>query len=151
MSSWKRSIVTLPCSHSRAFRSAKSKQDLIRHSLQPFDFKDILQHTGCGVAAKASKGTRQYPTICHWASGAKNVMAAFVLSNTACKRSQTHFKKQMDDQVFQAGVQQIQDKVQALTDLAKRLKIRSPAKLLAAARGKIAGATFRTCKSCLGI
>ena len=35
-------------------------------------------------------------------------------------------KKQMDEPAFQAGVQEIQDRVQALTDLAKRLKIRSP-------------------------
>ena len=53
------------------------------------------------------------------------------------------------DQAFQAGVQQIQDRVQALTDLAKRLKIRSPAKLLAAARGKVAGATLELAKAAL--
>ena len=55
----------------------------------------------------------------------------------------------MDDQSFQAGVHQIQDRVQALTDLAKRLKIRSPAKLLAAARGKVAGATLELAKAAL--
>jgi hypothetical protein len=55
----------------------------------------------------------------------------------------------MEDQDFQAGVQQIQDRVQALTDLAKRLKIRSPAKLLAAARGKVAGATLELAKAAL--
>ena len=55
----------------------------------------------------------------------------------------------MDDQAFQARVQQIQDRVQALTDLAKRLKIRSPAKLLAAARGKIQGATLELAKAAL--
>ena len=55
----------------------------------------------------------------------------------------------MDDQAFQRGVQDIQDRVQALTDLAKRLKIRSPAKLLAAARGKIAGATLELAKVAL--
>ena len=51
----------------------------------------------------------------------------------------------MEDQAF---FQQIQDKVQALTDLAKRLKIRSPAKLLAAARGKIP-ATLQLAKAAL--
>ncbi len=55
----------------------------------------------------------------------------------------------MEDQAFQVGVQQIQDRVQALTDLAKRLKIRSPAKLLAAARGKVAGATLELAKAAL--
>ena len=55
----------------------------------------------------------------------------------------------MEDQDFQVGVQQIQDRVQALTDLAKRLKIRSPAKLLAAARGKVAGATLELAKAAL--
>ena len=55
----------------------------------------------------------------------------------------------MEDQAFQAGVQQIQDKVQALPDLAKKLKIRSPAKLLAAARGKIPGATLQLAKAAL--
>jgi len=55
----------------------------------------------------------------------------------------------MDDQAFQAGVQEIQDRVQALTDLASRLKIRSPAKLLAAARGKVAGATLELAKAAL--
>ena len=55
----------------------------------------------------------------------------------------------MDDQAFQRGVQDIQDRVQALTDLAKRLKIRSPAKLLAAARGKIQGATRQLAKAAL--
>ena len=65
-------------------------------------------------------------------------------------RNATHIiKRKMDDQSFQAGVQQIQDRVQALTDLAKRLKIRSPAKLLAAARGKVAGATLELSKAAL--
>ena len=55
----------------------------------------------------------------------------------------------MDEQAFQQGVQQLQDRVQQLTDLAKRLKIRSPAKLLAAARGKIPGATLELAKAAL--
>ena len=38
---------------------------------------------------------------------------------------------------------------QALTDLARRLKIRSPAKLLAAARGKVPGATLELAKAAL--
>ena len=46
-------------------------------------------------------------------------------------------------------ITQIQNRVQALTDLAKRLKIRSPAKLLAAARGKIQGATLELAKAAL--
>ena len=55
----------------------------------------------------------------------------------------------MDDQAFQQGVQEIQNKVQVLTDLAKRLKIRSPAKLLAAARGKIEKPTLELAKAAL--
>ena len=54
----------------------------------------------------------------------------------------------MEDPAFQAGVQEIQDRVQALTDLAKRLKIRSVAKLMAAARGKIP-ATIELAKAAL--
>ena len=55
----------------------------------------------------------------------------------------------MDEQAFQQGVQDIQNRVQQLTDLAKKLKIRSPAKLLAAARGKIEKPSLELAKAAL--
>ena len=55
----------------------------------------------------------------------------------------------MEDKAFQVGVQEIQDRVEQLSNLAKRLKIRSPAKLLQAARGKIQGASLELAKAAL--
>jgi len=50
---------------------------------------------------------------------------------------------------FKQGSRQIQNTVQALTDLARSLKIRSPAKLLAAARGKIEKPSLELAKAAL--
>ena len=55
----------------------------------------------------------------------------------------------MEDEAFQVGVQEIQKRVEQLSNLAKRLKIRSPAKLLQAARGKIPRATLELAKAAL--
>ena len=55
----------------------------------------------------------------------------------------------MDQQAFAAGVEEIQNRVRQITDLARGLKTRSPAMLLAAARGKVPGATLELAKAAL--
>jgi GTP cyclohydrolase III len=55
----------------------------------------------------------------------------------------------VDDQAFAAGRDEIVQGIQALTIFSKRLKIRSPAKRLAAARGKIPNAALELAKVAL--